>query len=255
MMRCGLLGKTLAHSYSPLIHGLLADYEYRLYEKDETELADFLRHGDFDGLNVTIPYKEKVLPFCDALSVTAERLRNVNTLIRRGDGSLFGENTDEFGFRYMLKKSGVDPRGKTVLILGRGGAAKTVSFVLEDLDAASLTCYARHGDPPWEELSRRDDAQLLVNATPAGMFPDTARSPVDLRFFPRLEAVFDLIYNPPRTLLLKQSEALGIAAFGGLSMLVAQAKRAAELFTGEAIADERIAEIEAALIERKEKTT
>ena len=254
MLRCGLLGKTLAHSYSPAVHGLLGDYEYRLYEKDEWELADFLRHGDFDGLNVTIPYKETVLPYCDELSAAAEKLKNVNTLIRRADGSLYGDNTDEAGFRYMLKKSGVDPKGKTVLILGNGGAAKTAAFVLNDLGAASVSRYSRHGDLPWQELKSRDDGQLLVNATPVGMFPETEQSPVDLRCFPRLEAVFDLIYNPPRTLLLKQSEELGIASFGGLSMLTAQAKRAAELFTGEAIADEKIAEIEAALSKEKEQT-
>ena len=177
MLRCGLLGKTLAHSYSPTVHGLLGDYEYRLYEKDEWELADFLRHGDFDGLNVTIPYKETVLPYCDELSDAAEKLKNVNTLIRRADGSLYGDNTDEAGFRYMLKKSGVDPKGKTVLILGNGGAAKTAAFVLNDLGAASVSRYSRHGDLPWQELKNRDDGQLLVNATPVGMFPETEQSP------------------------------------------------------------------------------
>ena len=127
----GLLGKTLGHSFSPRLHAYLADYEYRLFEKTEEELPDFLRGGDFAGLNVTIPYKQTVMPYCAALSPLAKKIGSVNTILRRGDGSLYGDNTDAAGFLSMLEGLGVSAAGKKALVLGSGGAAKTVCAVLK----------------------------------------------------------------------------------------------------------------------------
>lgn len=244
MLRCGLLGRTLGHSYSPAIHAELGEYEYRLYEKEPEELADFLTSGSFDALNVTIPYKKAVIPFCAELSPVARRIGSVNTLVRRRDGSLYGDNTDADGFAYLLKKSGVSVSGRKALVFGSGGASVTVCDVLKTLGAAPVTVISRKGPDNYETLSRHADAEILVNATPLGMYPNNGVSPVDLRQFPRCAGVFDVVYNPARTALLLQAERFGLAHAGGLSMLVAQAKRASELFTGCAVADSEIARIE-----------
>ncbi len=243
----GLLGEKLGHSYSPAIHAMLGEYEYRLYEKQPEELEDFLLRGDIQGLNVTIPYKKAVLPFCAELSEEAKAIGSVNTLVRRPDGSLYGDNTDAFGFRCMLKKSGVSAAGKKALVLGSGGASLMAVAVLRAEGAASVTVISRTGADNYQNLHYHSDAEILVNATPVGMYPHNGESPVDLSFFPRLAAVLDLIYNPARTALLLQAERLGIPHAGGLHMLVAQAKRASELFRGCVIKDSEIHRIEAAL--------
>ena len=244
-MRCGLLGEKLSHSYSPQIHAQLAAYDYRLYEVAPEALEDFLLHGEWDGLNVTIPYKKAVLPYCASLSETARRIGSVNTLVRRKDG-IFGENTDAYGFSETLRASGISVSGKKAIVLGSGGASVMVCDVLRSL-GASVTVISRSGADNYGNLDRHADAQLIVNATPVGTYPNNGISPVDLGIFPQCEAVFDLIYNPARTALLLQAERLGIAGFNGLKMLVAQAKRSAELFTGSAIDDAKIETIEAAL--------
>lgn len=243
MMRCGLLGERLAHSYSPAIHHMLGDYDYRLYEVAPERLGDFLARGEFDALNVTIPYKKAVLPYCATLSDTARALGSVNVLLRRADGSLHGDNADAFGFAYQLRAGGMEARSRRALVLGSGGASATVCAVLRKA-GAEVTVISRSGTDNYENLSRHADAQLIVNATPVGMYPDNGASAVDLTRFPRLEGVLDLVYNPARTALLMQAEALGIPHIGGLSMLVAQAKRSAELFTGAALADDVIARAE-----------
>ncbi len=243
MLKCGLLGEKLGHSYSPQIHGLLAGYEYKLYEKSREELEGFLRGGDWDGLNVTIPYKKAVVPFCAELSPMAARLGSVNTLVRRPDGSLFGDNTDAYGFERLVLGSGVDVKGKKALVLGSGGASVTVRAVLEKLGAAPVTVISRSGEDNYENLSRHADAAVIANTTPLGMYPNNGAAAVDLRAFPRCEAVFDVVYNPARTALLLQAEELGIPHAGGLTMLVAQAKRSSELFTGGSIDDGEIARI------------
>lgn len=235
----GLLGKTLGHSFSPQLHAYLADYEYRLFEKTEAELPDFLRGGGFDGLNVTIPYKQTVIPYCAALSPEAKKIGSVNTLLRRPDGSLYGDNTDAAGFRRMLEALGVSVGRKKALVLGSGGAAKTVRAVLRERGASPVVTISRSGADHYGNLDRHADARLIVNATPVGMYPETEARPVDLRLFPKCEAVLDLIYNPARTKLLLQAEALGIPCAGGLVMLTEQARRAAELFTGEEIPEEK----------------
>ena len=244
MLRCGLLGRTLGHSYSPAIHKELGSYEYRLYEKEPQELGAFLQSGEFDALNVTIPYKKDVMAFCAALSETARRIGSVNTLVRRADGTLFGDNTDADGFAYMVNKSGVNVAGRKALVFGSGGASVTACDVLKTLGAASVAVISRSGPDNYENLDRHADAEILVNTTPVGMYPKNGASPVDLAKFPNCCGVFDVVYNPARTALLLQAEKLGIPHAGGLSMLVAQAKRASELFTGLQIADTEIQRIE-----------
>lgn len=243
MLRCGLLGRTLGHSWSPAIHAELGDYEYRLFEVAEDALEAFLREEQFDGLNVTIPYKKAVMPYCAALSETAERIGSVNTIVRRADGTLYGDNTDAFGFSYLLGQSGVSVAGRKALVLGSGGASATVQAVLRSLGAQTVVI-SRSGTDNYGNLERHADAALIVNTTPLGMYPKNGEAAVDLTAFPRCEGVVDLIYNPARTALLLQAEKLRMAHAGGLSMLVAQAKRSAEIFTGTVIDDAEIARIE-----------
>lgn len=252
MLKCGLLGKKLGHSYSPEIHAALADYEYRLYERGEDELEAFLKEGDWDGLNVTIPYKKTVMPFCAELSERARRIGSVNTLVRRPDGGIFGDNTDAYGFEKLVRRSGIEPAGKKALVLGSGGASVTVCAVLRELGVRSLTVISREGEDNYENLSRHRDAELIVNTTPVGMYPNNGASPLDLSAFPLCAGVLDVVYNPARTALLLQAEELGIAHAGGLYMLVAQAKRAAELFTGRTIDDAVIDKIASGLSARME---
>lgn len=245
-MQCGLLGRKLGHSYSPQIHGQLASYDYSLFEKEPEELEGFLKNGNFVGLNVTIPYKKDVIPFLDQLSPVARRLGAVNTIVRRRDGSLVGHNTDYFGFRYLVQQSGLDVRGKKVLVLGSGGASNTAVAALQEL-GAKVVIISRSGENNYGNLHLHADASVIVNTTPVGMYPNTGVSPIDLGCFPQLEGVLDVVYNPARTRILLDAENRGLVAMNGLWMLVAQAKESAEWFTGEAIPDSRITEIHAAL--------
>ena len=237
-MKCGLLGRKLGHSYSPQIHAHLGDYPYDLFEKEPEEVEEFLRNGDFTAINVTIPYKQTVIPFCAELSPMARRIGAVNTIVRRQDGSLIGHNTDYFGFLSTVRRTGLDPSGKKVLIIGSGGASKPAIAVMEEL-GANVTVISHKENTP-ETLSRHSDCAVLVNATPVGMYPNVGVSPVDLSLFPHLEGVIDMIYNPARTKLLLDAEARGLVAENGLWMLVAQAKEAADWFTGRPIGDEVI---------------
>ena len=241
-MKCGLLGQKLGHSYSPQIHGMLADYTYSLFEKQPEELENFLKNGDFSGLNVTIPYKKAVIPFLSELSPVAARLGAVNTIVRRPDGSLIGHNSDYFGFKSMVQKSGLCPSGKKVLVLGSGGASNTAVAVLEELGARVIVI-SRSGENNYANLFLHADAAIIVNATPVGMYPNVGLSPVCLGQFPRLEGVLDIVYNPARTKLLMDAAHRGLVAMNGLWMLVAQAKESAEWFTGHAISDDQIAAI------------
>ena len=243
-MNCGLLGEKLGHSYSPAIHAMLADYDYRLYEEAPGELADFLLRGGWDGLNVTIPYKKAVMPYCAELSDTARRCGSVNTLLRLPGGAIRGENTDAYGFSYLLQSLSFDPAGKKCVIFGSGGAAATVRAVLAEKGAGEIVTVSRSGGDNYGNLARHADAAFVVNATPAGMFPHNGGAAASLAPFTRCEAVADLIYNPARTALLMEAERLGIPCANGLGMLAAQAKRSAELFLGTDIPDGEIARIE-----------
>lgn len=241
-MKCGLLGRTLKHSYSPQIHSYLGDYPYTLIEKEPEEVKEFLLSGDFTGINVTIPYKKDVIPFLDQLTPRAALLGAVNTIVRQPDGRLLGHNTDYFGFQSMVSRCNVDVAGKKVLVLGSGGASNTACAVLKELDA-KVVVISRTGENNYGNLHRHADASLIVNTTPVGMYPNTGVSPVDLTIFPKLKAVLDVVYNPAKTQLLLDAERLGIPWENGLWMLVAQAKEAAEYFTGNPISDEIIAQI------------
>lgn len=249
MLRCGLLGETLGHSYSPMIHGELADYDYRLFEVPKDGLDAFLKSDGWDGLNVTIPYKKAVVPYCAELSEAALALQSVNTIVRRPDGTLYGDNTDLYGFLYMVRRSGIDPTGKKALVLGSGGASVTVRAALEQL-GASVTVISRNGPDNYENLDRHADAQIIANTTPVGMYPHNGAAAVDLTRFPYCEGVLDIVYNPARTALLLQAEILGIPCAGGLSMLVAQARRACERFTGTAVEDSALERAEQAVNRR-----
>ena len=240
-MQCGLLGRKLGHSYSPQIHVSLGDYSYGLFEKEPGELANFLKQGDWDGINVTVPYKKDVIPFLDELTPVAARLGAVNTVVRR-NGKLIGHNTDYFGFMSMVNASGLAVKGKKALILGSGGASNTVVAVLNELGAQTVII-SRSGDNHYGNLQKHADAALLVNTTPVGMYPHTGISPVSLDTFPTLEGVLDVIYNPARTKLLLDAEKRGLVTMNGLLMLVAQAKEAAEWFTGRVISDDVIGPI------------
>ena len=245
MAKYGLLGEKLGHSFSPQIHARLADYDYALMEKSPEEVEAFLKSGDFAGINVTIPYKKTVIPFCAQLSPAAKKIGSVNTIVRRSDGSLYGDNTDYAGFMYMVKSSGAALAGKKALVLGDGGAACTVRAVLADLGAGETVTISRRGDNNYSNLDRHADAAVIVNATPVGMYPKVDAAALDLAMFPKCEAVFDLIYNPARTKLLLQAEELGMKAVNGLIMLVEQARRASELFTGADVPDEAVERIRA----------
>lgn len=250
-MRCGLLGRKLGHSYSPQIHSHLGDYSYALFEREPEEVADFLKNGDFTGLNVTIPYKKAVIPCCSELSETAQRLNAVNTIVRREDGTLIGHNTDHFGFSSMVSRSGLTVQEKKVLVLGSGGASNTAVAVLKEL-GADVVVISRSGRDNYDNLHNHADASVLVNATPVGMYPHVGVSPVNLDTFPALEGVLDLIYNPARTQLLLDAEKRGLVTENGLWMLVAQAKEAAEWFTGVAVSDSSIETIHTVLRQQME---
>ena len=252
-MQCGLLGRKLGHSYSPQIHSHLASYDYTLFEKEPEELEAFLKNGSFTGLNVTIPYKKDVIPYLDELSPTAKRLGAVNTIVRREDGSLIGHNTDYFGFRSMVLRSGLTVAGKKVLVLGSGGASNTAVAVLEEM-GAQVVVISRSGENNYDNLHLNADAAVIVNTTPVGMYPKTGVSPISLERFQKLEGVLDVVYNPARTQLLLDAESRGLIAMNGLWMLVAQAKESAEWFAGVQIPDGKIAKIHGLLRAQMENT-
>ena len=233
----GLLGRTLRHSYSPQIHALLGDYEYRLFEVEPQDLEAFLKKREFGGINVTIPYKKDVLPYLSGISDNAKRIGAVNTIIVKEDGGLYGDNTDYDGFLCLVQKSGFQVKGKKALVLGTGGASLPISAVLSDLGAREVVFISRSGENNYQNLSRHADADLIVNTTPVGMYPNNLKAPLLLSEFPNLSGVLDIVYNPQKTKLILDAERLGIPAYSGLLMLVAQGKRAAELFLGHDIPD------------------
>ncbi len=226
----GLLGEHLSHSYSPLIHSMLGDYEYRLIEKAPEEVEDFIRNGDYKAINVTIPYKKTVMPFLDEISERAQAIGSVNVVVRRPDGTLYGDNSDWGGFVSLVKKSKIQIKDKKVLVLGDGGASVTVQAVLRHMGARAVQVISLFSDDNYENIDRHADADVIVNATPVGMYPKNGERLVDLDTFPRLSGVLDVIYNPYKTALILDAERRGIPAEGGLRMLVAQAVKANEMF-------------------------
>lgn len=243
----GVLGRVLGHSYTPQIYRMLADIDYRKFEREPSELEGFLRGGEWEGVNVTIPYKRAVLPYLDELSDTARRLGNVNTITRLPSGGLRGDNTDYYGFKVLAQSVGVELAGKCALVFGGdGGAGSTCMQVLADLgmDARAV---GRSGKITYDDLGAWSHAALVVNCTPVGMYPACPDSVCSLDALTELEAVIDIVYNPARTGLMLQAEQRGIPAAGGLLMLVAQAAQAVERYTGQAISLERIHEVTAEL--------
>lgn len=245
-MNCGLLGKSLKHSYSPQIHRFLGEYAYHLFEREPEELQDFILNRDYTGLNVTIPYKKEVIPFCTELTERAKKLGSVNTIVKRADGSRIGHNTDYFGFRSMVEQMNLSLNGKKVLVLGSGGASVTAVAVMEELGAKTVVI-SRTGTNHYGNLYLHKDASVIVNTTPVGMYPNAGLSPINLDLFPQLEGVLDIVYNPARTRLLLDAEERNIPCMNGLWMLIAQAKEASEWFTGEKICDDIIETIHTAL--------
>ncbi len=231
----GLLGRKLGHSLSPEIHSLLCDYEYKLYPTEPDGLDAFFSDTSLKGYNVTIPYKIEAFNRCDERSETAEKVGSVNTVIRRSDGTLYGDNTDYFGFSYMAEICGCDFRNKKVLILGNGGASLTVRHVAADNGAKEIVVVSRTGEDNYGNISRHYDADIIINTTPVGMYPNNGERLIDLSKFTNCKKALDLIYNPARTVFLLDAEKLGIDCINGLYMLVAQALRAAEIFTGKKI--------------------
>lgn len=233
----GLLGEKLGHSFSPQIHQQLGSYEYKLFEVAPENLGKFLKKRDFEGLNVTIPYKKAVMPYLSELSENAKVIGAVNTVTVLPNGTLRGDNTDYDGFLYLVRRSGIDVKNKKALVLGTGGASLPVKKVLCDLGAREVISISRTGENNYQNIEKHYDADLIVNTTPVGMYPNNLQSPLSLAGFTHLSGVLDIVYNPQKTKLILDAEKRGIPAFSGLSMLVAQAKRAAELFLNTAIDD------------------
>ncbi|MGN1120885.1 MAG: shikimate kinase [Eubacteriales bacterium] len=236
MILYGLCGKTLKHSYSEIIHRLLGNTAYQLINMSLDEFYAFMRQREFRAVNVTIPYKTDALKCCDEVAPEAARIGSVNTVVNRG-GRLYGYNTDYFGFCYMLDSAGIDVSGKKALILGTGGTSLTARHVIADRGAREIVIVARSGEVNYGNLYQHADADLIVNTTPVGMFPANGDSLVDLDRFPALCGAVDVIYNPLKTKFISDALARGIPAVSGLSMLVAQAVAAHELFFDAPFAD------------------
>ncbi len=252
-MKYGLLGRRLPHSLSPLIHTKTGALPYELCELEPECVAEFFEKREFDGINVTIPYKTEAFRLCDELSPLAERIGAVNTVVKRRDGTLYGDNTDYYGLRCMFEKNGISPKGKKALILGTGGSSLTARAVLCDLGADEIINISRSGENNYSNLHLHSDASVIVNTTPVGMFPDKIKDcPVDLDIFPMCEGVVDLIFNPLNTALVLEAKKRGIKATGGIMMLVRQGFRAAEQFLSCSYTEEEMTKAEQEVLETVE---
>jgi len=239
----GLVGKLLPHTISPFIYNKLGDPHYQVWETDDIET--FIKAKNYSGLNVTIPYKEAVIPYLDELDGVAKTIKSVNTIIRR-DGKLIGYNTDYYGLFKTIQYHKISIKNKKVLIIGNGGAAKTARFLMSNLRAEKITLLCRNpktqDEQPLSSIENYSDAQIIINTTPVGMYPHNEDQLLfSLKPFHQLETVLDLIYNPLKTKLLIEAESLGINAYNGLYMLVMQAKASRELFLDDSNIDHLIA--------------
>lgn len=232
-MRYGLIGEKLGHSYSKVIHEKIADYTYDLIPLSKEEFKDFMRNKDFKAINVTIPYKQAVIPYLDELDPLAKEIGAVNTIINHS-GRYIGYNTDFFGFQYMLEHNGIRIKDKKCLILGSGGTSHTVAAVFKHLGASQVLIVSRQSSDTTisydECYANHADAQVIANTTPQGMYPNVDATPIELSAFTCCEAVIDAIFNPLETRLILQARQLGMKGVTGLEMLVAQAKQAIEYF-------------------------
>ncbi len=236
-MKYGLIGEKLGHSFSREIHNRFGKYDYELKELKKEELDKFFLEKDFLGLNVTIPYKQAVMPYLDEISFKAQSIGAVNTILNK-NGKLYGYNTDYFGFNYTLSRANINVEGKVVAVLGTGGASKMACQALKDNGAKEIIVVSRSGSYNYQNLKDNKEVQIIINASPAGMYPNNGECLVDLNNYPDLTAVVDMVYNPYITEILHRGRDKGIKCVNGLAMLVAQAKRASEIFTGEEISDE-----------------
>lgn len=254
-MEYGCIGERLSHSFSKEIHNLLCDYDYVLHEVASEALDCFMEQHDFRAINVTIPYKERVIPHLYSIDEAAEKIGAVNTVVNK-EGRLYGYNTDFYGMTSLISRTGVEIKGKKVLILGSGGTSKTARAVCASLGASEIIRASRtasDGAVSYEDVYRHhSDAQVIINSTPVGMYPKNEGCPVDISKFPQLCGVIDAVYNPLRTNLVRDAKKRGIRAEGGLYMLVAQAVRACEFFTGSSISDEKCREVYGKILGSKE---
>lgn len=225
----GLLGEHLPHSFSPQIHLALGNHDYNLFEVAPENLEAFIKEHNFKGINVTIPYKKAVIPYLDVVSPEAQKIGAVNTITVL-DGKLYGDNTDYFGFVYMLEKSGISVKDKKTVVLGGGGASATVQAVLRDFGAKEVIVVDLNTENNYKNLYLHYDGEIIVNTTPVGMYPNNLKSLVNLDDFKNLSGVLDVVYNPLKTKLILDAEERNIPCSAGLSMLVAQAKKAHEIF-------------------------
>ena len=245
-MKYGLIGEKLSHSFSKEIHEMLADYTYELCELTREELYPFFTKRDFCAINVTIPYKKEVIPFLDEISEEAMALEAVNVIINK-NGRLCGYNTDYLGLKEQILHASYDMRGKKVLVLGTGGASRTAALVARDLGAKAVLLVSREKKSNTltyrEARQYHSDADVIINGTPVGMYPDIYSSPIDIDDFSNLSAVFDVVYNPLRTTLTLEAQKRGVLSECGLYMLVSQAVHAVELFTGSKLDTKKAEEI------------
>ena len=255
MAKYGCIGKKLTHSFSKEIHAKLASYEYELIELAENEIDGFFRKKDFNAINVTIPYKQTVIPYLDSLSDVAERIGAVNTIVNK-DGRLYGYNTDYYGMKALILKSGIELKGRKVLILGTGGTSKTARILAEDMGAGEILVVSRNKSENFityeEAVTEHNDAQVIINTTPSGMYPDCESEPVDISAFTNPEGVIDAVYNPLQTNLVMKAKKKGIKAENGLYMLVMQAVVAVEKFLDTEISKETADKVFADILASKE---
>ena len=233
-----LVGGNLSHSYSKPLHELFG-YKYELLETDEKNFENVLRSDEFDGFNVTVPFKRLAASVCDSLDEIASLTGTVNT-VKKINGKLYGYNTDFFGMKYALEKAGIEIKGRNVLILGTGGTAHTAKILCEKLGAKSVEFVGRKSEINYSNCYERQQTQVIINATPVGMYPDCDGEPIDVKRFLNLESVFDAVYNPYKTKLVLSAKKVGKKAVGGLEMLVAQAVGSAEIFLGRKISHDKI---------------
>ena len=232
-MEFGLIGERLGHSYSAEIHRAFGAYDYELKSMPPEAVGPFLEEKSFRGINVTIPYKKAVIPYCDEISATAQKIGSVNTIVKRADGLIFGDNTDYAGFSEMAARAGISFAGRKVAILGSGGTSLTARTVAADEGAREVVVVSRSGAVNYGDLSPVADSDIVINTTPIGMYPNNGEAVVSLDTFPNCCGVIDVIYNPLRTALVSQACERGIPYTGGLYMLTAQAAFAYERFIGE----------------------
>ena len=233
----GLIGRNINYSFSKEIHAAFADYDYSIINLEPEEVSGFFAKKEYSGYNVTIPYKRDAAALCDELSPQAKAIGSVNTVVLRKDGTLFGDNTDYYGFLNMAEKAGVDFNGKKVLVFGNGATSATICAAVKD-KGGNITVISRNGKTTYADLPQHKDAQILINATPVGTFPETENQITSIDQFEQAEAVLDVVYTPLKSRFVQQGLEHGLKASGGLPMLVGQAKKAAELFSGKEISKE-----------------